>query len=238
MEPLTYTISDEIFARFPGYLRGVALAVDVANRPSPGELLSQLREAETGLRERLDLETLTADAHIQPWREAFRMFGAKPGEHRSSIEAMARRALRGDTLPSINVLVDIGNIVSLRHLLPAGSHAIDRLTGDIELRPASGEETFIPFGSGEVEHPQTGEIIFVEGSTVLTRRWVWRQSTHTLTQLDSRAVEFNVDALPPVGTDQVEQACSEICDLVGHFCGGRTRYEILHEGHTRLKLAA
>ena len=88
------------------------------------------------------METLTAEPRLASWREAFRQLGYKPGDFRPSIEALLRRVLRGQELPSINALVDIGNIVSLRHLLPVGGHAIDVLTRDIALRPASGAEEF------------------------------------------------------------------------------------------------
>ncbi|NPV84486.1 MAG: cytoplasmic protein [Anaerolineae bacterium] len=236
MKQLFYTISDEIFRQFPGYARGVVLAHDVKNGASSPELVALLREAEESLRARLDLETLNDHPRIKPWREAYRAFGAKPSEFRSSIEAMTRRVLRNDPLPSINALVDIGNVVSLRYLLPTGSHAIDVLTQDIALRHANGDEQFIPFGSQEVEHPLKGEVIFVEGDTVLTRRWTWRQSTHTLTLMETKDVEFNVDALPPFELGEVKAACEAVMGLVEHFCGGRLRYEILSEEHPSLCL--
>jgi DNA/RNA-binding domain of Phe-tRNA-synthetase-like protein len=238
MKELYYTISDEIFQRFPGYVRGVVIAHDVSNISSPEELIRLLRASEASVRERLVPDLLTEDSHIKSWREAYRSFGAKPSEFRSSIEAMLRRALRNDPLPTINALVDIGNVISLRHLVPVGGHAIDVVEDNIELRIANGGENFIPFGSDELEHPLAGEIIFAEGNTVLTRRWTWRQANHTLTLLGTRAIEFNVDGLPPVPAAQIEQACKEIVELVGQFCGGATRYEILSQNHPCLKLAA
>jgi DNA/RNA-binding domain of Phe-tRNA-synthetase-like protein len=238
MKELYYTISDEIFQRFPGYMRGVVIAHNVRNIASPEELIRALRTAEASVRERLNLDLLTEDSHIKSWREAYRSFGAKPSEFRSSIEAMLRRALRNDPLPAINALVDIGNVVSLRHLVPIGGHAIDVVEDNIELRLASGEEDFIPFGSDELEHPLPGEIIFAEGNTVLTRRWTWRQANHTLTLLGTRAIEFNVDGLPPVPATEIEQACKEIVELVGQFCGGVTHYELLSQNNPRIRLTA
>ena len=124
------------------------------NGASSDELVQMLRDAEASVRDRgMAVEQIAEEPHIKAWREAYRAFGAKPAEFRSSIEAMARRALRGDELPAISALVDIGNIVSLRHLLPAGSHAIDVLKGDIELRFATGDEEFVAFGTNELEHP-------------------------------------------------------------------------------------
>ena len=237
MDDLSYSISADIFARYPGYVRGVVVAYEVDNGPSPPELVRSLREAEETVRSAVALEHLTDEPRIKAWREAYRLFGAKPAEFRSSVEAMARRALRGDELPSINALVDIGNIVSLRHLVPAGGHAIDVLTGDVELRLATGLEEFVPFGTDEMEHPLPGEVVFVEGDTVLTRRWTWRQADHTLTRSETRSIEFNVDGLPPVGPVEIEKACVELAQMVQSFCGGWSRAHLLTETAPRISLA-
>jgi DNA/RNA-binding domain of Phe-tRNA-synthetase-like protein len=237
MEAPAYSVQTSIFERFPGYVRGVVVAHGVTNGPSPEELVRLLRDAEQKVRERPDLEQLTEDPHIKAWREAYRSFGAKPSEYRSSIEAMVRRVLRGDALPSINALVDIGNVISLSHLLSAGSHAIDVLAGDIELRFAAGHEVFVPFGSDKPEHPLPGEVVFVEGDAVLTRRWTWRQANHTLTLPETAAIEFNVDGLPPVTAEEVMTACRELADLVQRFCGGTGRIALLTEADPKISLA-
>jgi DNA/RNA-binding domain of Phe-tRNA-synthetase-like protein len=238
MGELFYQIAPEVFERFPGYVRGVVVVHEVANGAAPEAVTSLLREAEASVRGRVTLEGLTEHPCIKAWREAFRRFGAKPSEHRSSIEALARRALRGEPLPSINALVDIGTIVSLRHFLPVGGHAIDVLTSDIALRCATGRETFVPFGSDRPEHPLPGEVVFVEGETVLTRRWTWRQANHTLTLPETRAIEINVDGLPPATMAEVEAACVDLETLVRKFCGGRIRREVLSAAYPRMSLAA
>jgi DNA/RNA-binding domain of Phe-tRNA-synthetase-like protein len=236
MGSLSYTISEEIFKRYPDYCRAVVLAFDVVNGPSPDRLVHLLREAEECVRQQLTIEEIAEYPRIKAWREAYKAFGAKPSEYRSSVEAMARRALRGDQLPSINCLVDIGNIVSLQHLVPVGGHSMDELTQDITLRFASGEEKFVPFGSSEVEHPLPGEVVFVEGNTVLTRRWTWRQANHTLTLPETRSIEINIDRLPPVEMEEIHAIASQVMMLVSEYCGGRTRYEVLSAGNPRMKL--
>ena len=238
MTAFTYRISDEVFQRFPGYVRGVVIAHDLANGPSPPALIELLRAAEAAVRARVKPDAVAEEPRIRSWREAYRAFGAKPAEFRSSIEAMARRALKNDRLPAINALVDIGNLVSLRHLAPAGAHAIDVLEGDIALRAATGAERFVAFGSSETEHPLPGEVIFTEGDRVLTRRWTWRQAQHTLTLPESRAVEFNIDGLPPLPPTEVAQAGAEIIELVGRYCGGRARFALLDRDHPSVALAA
>jgi DNA/RNA-binding domain of Phe-tRNA-synthetase-like protein len=236
MPNLTYSIAPEIFEKYPGYARGVVLAFDVQNGPSPESLVEMLRQAEASVRTQLAIETIAEHPRIKAWREAYKVFGAKPSEFRSSVEAMARRALRGDELPSINALVDIGNIVSLQHLLPVGGHAMDELTGDIALRLARGDENFIPFGSNETEHPIPGEVIFAEGDTVLTRRWTWRQANHTLTLPETHSLEINIDRLPPVEMEEVHVIAAQVMGLVEQFCGGRMRYEVLLASHPVMRL--
>jgi DNA/RNA-binding domain of Phe-tRNA-synthetase-like protein len=195
-----------------------------------------LRDAEAFVRQQTSLEVIAEHSRIKPWREAYKAFGAKPSEYRSSVEAMARRALRSDPLPGINALADIGNTVSLQHLVPVGGHAMDDLTQDITLRFATGEEEFVPFGSTETEHPLPGEVIFTEGNTVLTRRWTWRQANHTLTLPQTRSIEFNIDRLPPIGMDEVHAIANQLMELVIHYCGGRARYDILNADNCQMVL--
>jgi len=233
---LNYRVSEKIFKQFPGYLRGVVVAQGVANGESPPELVSKLRDTEKSIRDQLHPDTLIGHPNIVSWREAYRTFGAKPGKFRSSVEAMVRRVLQGQNLPSINILVDIGNVISLRHLVPAGGHAIDVLTQDLELRPATGEEEFTPFGSEKMEHPVPGEIVFVEGNEVLTRRWTWRQANHTLTLPETTAIELNIDGLPPVGESEIEAACSEASELIEFYCGGNTHHQLLTQANPIIRL--
>jgi DNA/RNA-binding domain of Phe-tRNA-synthetase-like protein len=120
MSELVFSVADEVFARFPGYARGVVLAYGVTNSESPPELAALLRAAEDSVRQRLSPEGVAAHPRIACWRGAYASFGAKPAKFRSSIEAMVRRALRDEELPSISALVDVGNVVSLRHMVPAG----------------------------------------------------------------------------------------------------------------------
>ncbi len=47
MTNIQYSIVDEIFDRFPEFMRGVVIAKDVVNQASPTELVKLLRDAES-----------------------------------------------------------------------------------------------------------------------------------------------------------------------------------------------
>lgn len=229
-------ISAEVFSKFPLYRRGVVIAHGISNGASPDELIASLRDAENMLCLQLTPENIITHPRIVSWREAYRSLGVKPSEFRPSMEALVRRVLKKDPLPAISRIVDLGNLVSIQNLVPIGAHAIDLLTADMDLRPATGDEIFEPFGTDIVEHPNPSEIIFAEGNTVLTRRWTWRQSKHTLILPETTAVEFNVDALPPVSDQEVERICNEVAALVQKYCGGNVSHGILSKDNPVIQL--
>jgi len=233
-----YAIHPEVFAAHPNYIRGVVITTRLTNGSSPLEMVSLLREAEDVSRSQFNLDQRSEHRRFASWREAYRSFGAKPSKFRPSMEAMIRRILRGDRIPSIRRLADIGNVGSIRHALPAGGHSTDVMGRDIELRPAHGAERFIPFGSDLEEHPEPGEIEFAECDAVLTRRWTWRQATYTLLVEDTTDALFNVDGLPPVVHAEVEGSCVEISELLQEFCGAETRVETLTSAMPCLLLQA
>jgi DNA/RNA-binding domain of Phe-tRNA-synthetase-like protein len=231
-----YSISKDVFEKFPEFRRGVVVATGLTNPPAPAELTAALRKAEIAMPGMLSMDTILENSRIASWREAYRSLGIKPTEFRPSVEALARRVLRGEPLPSISTLVDIGTLITIQRLIPTGAHAIDHLKGDIELRFATGNETFIPFGTDIEEHPIPGEIIFTDGDTVMTRRWTWRQSNHSLVVAETTAVEINIDGLPPITYRDVDAICVEVGELLVKYAGGSYRYEILTKEHPVMDL--
>ncbi|MCY1300569.1 hypothetical protein D9M70_501400 [compost metagenome] len=129
--------------------------------------------------------------------------------------------LKPDNLPDINPLVDIGNLLSLRYILPAGVHPIGPQSTQIELRKTAETDRFLPDVGGSVEPIAPGEVVLTAGSRVLTRRWTWRQAGDTRTLSETRCVFFDIDGLPPVSQGDVEAAVADLIELVGLYCGGR-----------------
>lgn len=220
MRTVTYEISPAIFKAHPAYRRGVVVFSGLDNSLPNPQLTQLLRESEQLLRDRIPGNPAEFP-QIAAWRDAYRRFGAKPSEHRSSIEALARRVLRSNNLPNINPLVDIGNLLSLRHILPAGVHPIGEDSAFIELREASEEDRFLPSVGEETESIPLGEVVLAEGERVLTRRWTWRQAGDTRTLATTHSVFFDIDGLPPTSEDHVAAAIADVIELVTRYCGGR-----------------
>jgi DNA/RNA-binding domain of Phe-tRNA-synthetase-like protein len=221
-----YRIEADVFNLNPGYRRGLVLARAVRNGPAGASLTAQLRAEEAALRQRIQ-GNVAEYPRIAAWREAYRRFGARPSDFRASVEALARRVLRGDELPSINALVDIGNLVCLRYVVPVGVHPVPAGSGALCLRRSRPGDSFQPPDEAAAESPETGEIVFVQDSTVLTRRWTWRQSALTLTLPETTDVFFNIDALQGVPDEEIAAAARDIGQLVREHCGGQLQSRVL-----------
>ncbi|HKJ26530.1 MAG TPA: phenylalanine--tRNA ligase beta subunit-related protein, partial [Anaerolineales bacterium] len=172
-----------------------------------------------------ELEPLAA------WRGAFRQFGVNPTKYRSAIEALLRRLTKKGDIPSINALVDIGNLVSIRHRVPVAMFDADRTGGEITVQLAQGDEPFTPLFEKEIEHPEPGEVIFVDGNgNVAARRWCWRQSDQSASRPDTQALIAVTEAHHPAARQAVQAAITDLRDLIAEYLGGEMVLSRVGEG--------
>ena len=113
---------------------------------------------------------------IQAWRRAFASLGLKPTQYRCASEALLRRFRKEGTLPSLHPLVDLCNAISIAFAVPVAALDLSTISGNLEVRHATGEEKYLAF-AGDVEQPSPDEVIFAdEAGNAHARRWTNRQS--------------------------------------------------------------
>ena len=116
-----------------------------------------------------------------------------PNKFMPSIEALGKRVQKNAELPSINSVVDLGNAISLKYIVPIGAHDVTSVEDTINIRFSIEGDTFLPLGSVEVEEVPEGELVYASGNKVKTRRWIWRQSDDGKIIEDTKDVFFFVD---------------------------------------------
>ena len=230
------SIDPALFQAFPGYVRQVVL-VDGLDNTRTAEALpaleALLREAEAAARADASYQDLKGHPRLACWREAFQAFQVNPNKCPPSICNLIKRVRSGATLPFINPLVCIFNVVSLHHCLPAGGDDLDKVVGGIRLGYADGTESYVPLGQPEArETPNRGEIILVDtgNQDVFCRAWCWRNGHPSRIEAATRRVVINIDALPPVSAETGQAAAEEVAELVARFCGGQVRIRQLDAG--------
>ena len=203
-------VDPAVFAKHPDYVALVLFASGVANGPSDAGSDAGLVEAEAGLRAS-GLAKATDHPHIAAWRAAFSAFGAKPSRYLNSAEALIARVLKGQELPRVNVLVDLYNAVSVRHVVPVGGEDASRLEGALQLTVTAGGEPFDPRGDGsELEALAAGEVVWRDDRGVTCRRWNWRQGRRTqLTEQTTHAF-FVFDRLDGLSVEELHAAADEL----------------------------
>jgi DNA/RNA-binding domain of Phe-tRNA-synthetase-like protein len=198
-----------------------------------------LREAQANAATKLQGGPLAEHPRIRCWREAYRAFGAKPKDSPSSIENLARRALKGEPLRPINPLVDLYNVVSLRHLLPAGGEDLDAVEGDILLTRATEDEAKVKLlGEAEERAPKPGEVLYKDARGAICRRWNWKEAERTKLTENTRNAILVLEAIAPISVSELEAAALELERFVLEHCGGRTTVELVDRQRPEISFEA
>lgn len=222
---MQFEIDDAFWALFPHAMIGtvVARGLDNTRAGKTAAALLTARIAETAAQ--LQDAAIPELPAVAPWRAAYQAFGVKPSKFRSGLENLLRSAQSGH-LRSVNPLVDLYNVVSLKHGLPCGGEDIETLVGPIRLTRAAGGEHFIPLGGSEPEPPSAGVVIYRDDVGVICSCWNWREADRTKLTEGTTNAFLCIEALPPVDETALRAACDELAQLVTHHLGGTAELAI------------
>jgi DNA/RNA-binding domain of Phe-tRNA-synthetase-like protein len=130
-----------------------------------------LQKAVTSLqKEGIDGEKLSDFPTIAAWREAYAKMHVKPSRFRSSIEALLRRALKGNSLLLPIPIVNFYNALSIMNLAPAGAYDASKLPSNtLEMRLARPDtDSFEPLGAEPADFPLNNDLaVYATGNTIL-----------------------------------------------------------------------
>ncbi len=225
---MRFSIQKELFDILPDLTIGMAVAREVDNTHPSKEIDDLLMRSVEEMKRNFIGDKAQEHPRIKPWRTAFSKLGISGSKFQSSIEAMARRVLKGDPFPKINPLVDLYNSVSLKYLVPMGGHDLDTLEGNIYLRFAEGWEPFSPMGGGETTTVPKGELVYRDDREVLTRNWVWRQCEKDKATEKTKNIFIPIDVLGEVGRERADEIIRELFQLIPKYLGGKIISAVLN----------
>ncbi len=215
-----FRYAPDLLARYPHIVGGMILARGLTNGPTPQALLDVYEAEQQATLARIGQTPLSQIPALAAWRGVFRAFGVDPTQYRSAPEALLRRLTKKGSIPSINVLVDLGNLVSIRYALPVALFDLRAVQGTITVRFADGSERYTTLGEAEVDAPQPGEVVFVdETGLVVARRWCWRQGEQSAVQADTWEALVTVEAHHSAGREDVAAALADLTELVESYAG-------------------
>ncbi|MGO7538303.1 B3/B4 domain-containing protein [Rhizobium ruizarguesonis] len=151
---------------------------------------------------------------IQAWRRGFSRMGLKPTQYRCASEALLRRFRQEHALPRLHPLIDLCNAISLAFAIPIAVFDTEKIAGDLEVRRAKGDETYLTFG-GESEHPEPNEVIFADSEDgAHARRWTNRQSGLSAVRETTRSVLIVAEALHASAGDDIVRLVKTVADAL------------------------
>jgi DNA/RNA-binding domain of Phe-tRNA-synthetase-like protein len=210
---MKFSVSKEVFQKMDNVCFGIVVAKGINNEENKKiiELLKNSIElTETKFQDRKVKEV----EEIVYYRDSFVKLGINPNKFMSSIEAIITRVAKKKGFPSINPIVDLGNAVSIKYLVPLGAHDIEASEDDICIRFSKKGDKFIPFGGDEEEYLEDGELIYSIGNEVRTRRWIWRQSEQGKITKESKNIFFPIDGFKDKNYNSVINARDELAELL------------------------
>lgn len=222
-------VQEKIFREYPGFRRGIVVASNIQNQGPSQELEGQLYQAiEDAAKRPVDLK---ADPRMTVWLDAHRLFGSNPNKFPPAHTALLKRVQKtGARIPFINKVVAIMNVNSITGVTPVGGDDLDRAGTCLELRYATGEETFTPLGQPETkEHPDPGEIVYVvpESGEVMCRRWNWRNGHLTRITEETRTIVMNIDGLGEGNESMILATRDRVAMMLETYCVAETMTTLL-----------
>lgn len=211
---MKFVVSKDVFEKLDNMCFGIVVAKGIDNTKNYNEINNMLKTIIEEDEIRFEDKKIKELEEISYYRDAFKSLGINPNKFMSSIESMLTRVSKNKGLPSINPIVDIGNVISLKYILPLGAHDIDTLNGDINVRFSKQGDVFIPLGCEEIENLEDGELIYSAGDKVRTRRWIWRQSEQGKITNESKNIFFPIDGFSDINDSNVIKARDELATLL------------------------
>ena len=143
-DTLGIIISDLIRSKAPTLFVKTRIVRDVCVSP-PSPTLEE-RKRETVARW-TNLTEVQPESHplITVYRELQKQLGGDP-QMLPAVESLLVRGILKHRFPTVNSVVDVANLVSIKHLVPIGLFDLDKINGNLELTLAGSGDQFIPIG--------------------------------------------------------------------------------------------
>jgi len=229
----------DVAPRFPDFRVAVLLfeadSIPAGRAPRIEDYIAEVTQT---CRARWSGTELSAIPGVAAWRRAYKGFGIKSTSYRSSVERLVKRVLAGDDIPRINAFVDLYNAVSLAHVLCLGADDLDRIEGGLAFRFAREDDSFIDMAPAEglpaEQPPKSGEVVYAAGSTVLCRRWNWRQDARSVVGAQTRRIVLTIQSN---GEGSVEAAAETLSALAASELAMTCRIAFVDNARPHVQMA-
>lgn len=219
MSDLIFQLGDDVAAEFPlvwaaGFLaEGLDIAAAQLTHVSEHTRAAQGSLQESGL----TLQNVADDPRIAGWRVAVARCGLKPGTFKSSVEQLARRFLKGESISTTLPVVNLYCAISAGRLAPLGGYDRDHVPGTTVILRMGQPTTdrFSPLGGRTEDMPIRATIpVYAAESEVLCWAFNHRDSRETCLSAKTTSAMFFSEAVTLEQRDGAQQALLELSRIL------------------------
>ena len=206
-------------------VRVKVIAIAGLNNKDTAPAFEQIKDqAVNHILAQLSAVPIADDPILRGFREIHSAISFSNRNFPAASESLLEYIRKNRTLPHINLLVDIYNLVSVQTRLSLGAHDLAHVSGDIHLRMTTGTEKFIPLGSAEPKPVRTGGYAYIDDDNEVICFMEVKQVEKTKATLATRECFYIIQGNKQTDESTVQAAVDQLVDLTTRFCGGQVRF--------------
>jgi DNA/RNA-binding domain of Phe-tRNA-synthetase-like protein len=221
-ETVTFDVAPDVLQKG---VRVVVFTISgLENRETDPEFDDLLAESTRNILAELKETPLPEDKVIQGFRNIHTHIGFSNRNFPPASENLLEYVIKNRTLPRINLLVDIYNLVSVETRLALGAHDLAYVSGNVHLRTTTGTEGYLPLGSPVPKPVRPGGYAYIDDDNDVICLLEVKQVEKTKATLNTRECLFIVQGNAATEYAYIQAAAGRLVDLIKHFCGGQEHY--------------
>ncbi len=230
---MRYIVDMALFGMLPEFTRVVLMVRDLDNTRNAAASRNMLQKAARAASEITETQPQGTHSRLAPWHRAYQAFGLA-GLSGTQQGVPSPLIFATKNTPLANVI----NAFALQNVLPAGGDDLDKITGNVWLRPARGTELFMPVGQPEQsESPEIAEIVYVDdGPHVLRRKWHGTPGNAAPITQQTEAALIYLDCLPPIDQAGAEELAGQLAKLITGFFNAQVETHMLTRQRPALQI--
>jgi len=167
-------------------------------------------------------ETLKDDPTVRAYRDFYWKLGIDPTKTRPSGEALLRRVLHGNDLPTISTVVDAYNLASLKTIVPVSGFDRERLEPPFTVRFAENGEPFMGIAMNSPITLTDRIVVLADEKRVLCI-YPYEDADYTKITLQTKNVLVVGYGAQGVTYEQLEEAVGTTLSYIKQVAGGETQ---------------
>lgn len=225
-DTITFDVTPEVLEK--GVRVNVFTMGGLINRETEPGFEALLAQSIEKIVNELATTPISEDKILQGFRSIHSSIGFSNRSFPPASESLLEYVVKHHTLPRINLLVDIYNLVSVETRLALGAHDLQSVSGNVHLRTTTGTERFHPLGAPGPKPVRSGGYAYIDDANDVICLLEVKQVEKTKASLDTRECLYIVQGNTATDYVTIRAAAERLIDLTRRFCGGQAQY--LYQG--------